>query len=129
MTSKGFYKVNDSLKYICNQNNNGFTCPSENLCLSVNVMKNNGLKIDMRDLYSDSLNFDSIPQVIVYLFKMLTYDGWSDSYIILMSSDINKLILILIFMPPIILSILMHGLIISNFFSQINKIKNKEVGN
>lgn len=57
----------------------------------------------------------------------MTYDGWSRGFIRLMNSDFNSHILFIIFVLPLIFSVVIHGLVIANFYITINKVKNTEV--
>ena len=73
------------------------------------------------------MGFNNILETVSYIMRMLTYDNWSEAFIIVMASDTNGGLLLLLFIPAIILSVIMHGLIIANFYNTM--LKNPRISN
>ena len=72
------------------------------------------------------MGFNNILETVSYIMRMLTYDNWSEAFIVMMASDTNGGLFLLLFIPAIILSVIIHGLIIANFFNTMMKLRNKE---
>jgi Ion transport protein len=123
LTSSGVYKINDNLKFSCHPGVQGQTCPDGFQCLNNNSPEILLRGMDQNDSFRYTLSFSNILESLLYIFKILTNDGWSDAFMILMHSDLSSTMILLLFLPSIILSILMHGLIVSNFFNTISHIK------
>ena len=99
------------------------SCPTGYMCLHDRSPEILLRGMDVKDTYQYALSFANIFESLLYIFKVLTNDGWSDAFSILMHSELNSTMILLLFLPSIILSILMHGLIVSNFFNTISSIK------
>lgn len=111
------------MKYSCTVTPGPLSCPTGYECLHDRSPQILLKGMDIKDTYQYALSFANIFESLLYIFKVLTNDGWSDSFSILMHSELNSTMILLLFLPSIILSILMHGLIVSNFFNTISFIK------
>jgi hypothetical protein len=112
---------------VCDTRNPLYLCSDESVCLyntSPEVVEKG---IDINDIFADQIAFNNIYETIVYIFRVLTYDNWSDIFILFISSDLNTIILLFLFLPSVILSIIIHGLIIATFFNTISKLKNSSM--
>jgi hypothetical protein len=127
VTAGGFYKVNEELNFLCNPIDPISVCPDDHICLSnsSDILKSIG--IDPQDRWTDILGFNNVFECVVYLLKILTYDNWSKVMLILLNSEYQGWLVVALFTPVIVLSVIIHGLIIANYLNTALKLRNKKV--
>jgi hypothetical protein len=127
LTADGLYKINDELNFICNPLDTGVSCPEGNVCLSGTSSILKAVGEDPRDKWTTILVFNNIFETMVYLIKILTYDNWSRVILKMVNSEYQGWLVTILFIPVLVLSVIIHGLIIANFLNTALKLKNKKV--
>ena len=127
-TSEGKFKIDESLKYLCSLGGGQFSCPSTHSCLSDTDAVLRAVGVDSSDSISGLLRFHNIYQTIIYIVQIQSFDDWVDTFMLLKSSDTQLLLVLAVFGLSSMSAIIMQGLIISNYCSNLSIIKNKEVG-
>lgn len=83
--------------------------------------------MDQRDLGSSYLDFSNYYRSVLQVFQMVVNDQWGTTYTTLMRSNNPTMVLLLVTLIPIMISIMIHGFIITTYLSAIKKSKEAEV--
>lgn len=121
------YKIDDSLIYICRPNHPKYSCPPTHECLNNYAPELIEKGSFIADKVKGELSFVNIYTTTVYMLTLQSFDSWSQVLNLLVSSGIGNTMLIIIFIMGVFVSLVMKGIIVANYCSNISKAKNRDI--